>query len=406
MKFGLLRNEAGSVAIITALVSVVVLVSAGVAIDYVRLADTQNQLQTAADTAALTGAALLNGTADDRRVATEKSFTANLTGNSLSASPPEITFGASQISVVAVAEVDLTLMQLVGLSTQKVQAKATAVWEKQAPCILSLEPSDKEAIVINSDSKIDAPDCQVQINSANSEALYANSGGDIFATGTCVNGGWNLNSGSTVSPLPVHCPAVSDPLASLPYPTHAGCDYNDLSLSGTLTLSPGVYCGKLELNAGADVTFQPGVYIKKNGEFIVNSDSRAFGQGVMFFFTGNNNSRFNINSNSNVDFKAPVSGPYAGIVFFQERNIAGADFSILNSGSTSKIEGVIYLPSTPLHLNSFGSLTESSPWTIIIADKLHMNSGSILRMNANYAVSSVPVPVALSHGNSQVRLVE
>ena len=408
MRKCLFGNDSGNVAVIFAVSLLPIALSAGVAIDYMRMVDTKSKLQASLDAAALAGAAFDGGSVAQRADAAKKSFQANI-GGGLLVSTPDISFAANQITVAATVSLETALMNISGITSTNVAAKATDVYSPAtAPtCLIALEPSEKEAVFINSDSKIDAPNCAVYVNSSNGQALYGNSNGDIIAKKTCVTGGTYLDSGSTVTPAAKTCPAIADPLVSLPVPPQAAgaCNYMDKTVSGTATLSPGVYCGKLELNSGAVVTFQPGIYIKKDGEFIVNSGSSASGNGVMFYFTGNNNSRFNINSGSHIDFKALSTGTYAGMVFFQQRNISGADFSILNSDSTSKVEGVIYLPSTSLKLNSNGNLSAATPWTSVIADKIEVNSISTLRLNANYAASTVPVPAGLG-GGGKVRLTE
>ena len=57
------------------------------------------------------------------------------------------------------------------------------------------------------------------------------------------------------------------------------------------------------------------------------------------------------------------------------------------------------MPSTPLHLNSKGRISNASPWTGIIVDKLELNSDSIMNINTNYAASSVPVPAGIGPGD-------
>ena len=87
-------------------------------------------------------------------------------------------------------------------------------------------------------------------------------------------------------------------------------------------------------------------------------------------------------------------GDHAGVVFFQARD-ADADFSILNSDSSSIIEGVIYLPNSPLHLNSYGNISDNSPWSAIVVKTLEVNSHSTLHINTDYESSSVPVPFGI-----------
>ena len=103
---------------------------------------------------------------------------------------------------------------------------------------------------------------------------------------TCVTGGWSLGSGGTAAPK--KCPALPDPLASLSTPATGGaCIATDLTINGgTPTLTPGVYCKKLELNSGAVVTLQAGIYVFREALLKVNSASTLKGNNVLLFFHG------------------------------------------------------------------------------------------------------------------------
>jgi hypothetical protein len=124
----------------------------------------------------------------------------------------------------------------------------------------------------------------------------------------------------------------------------------------------------------------------------------------MFYLTGTNNPRFNVNSGSTIKFTAPTTGTYAGILFFQARN-ATADFSILNSDSNSIVEGAIYLKNTRLHLNSYGATSPNTNWTMYIVRGIEVNSHSNLDINFRIETSSVPLPAGLS-SNNVVRLLK
>ena len=191
MRKCLFGNDSGNVAMIFAVSLLPIALSAGVAIDYMRMVDTKSKLQASLDAAALAGAAFAGGSRAQRADAA---------------------------------------------------SKATAVYSPAtAPtCLIALEPSEMEAVFINSDSKIDAPNCTVYVNSSNGQALYGNSNGDIIAKKTCVTGGTYLDSGSTVTPGAKTCPAIADPLAALPVPPQAAgaCNYMDKTVSGTATCPP------------------------------------------------------------------------------------------------------------------------------------------------------------------------
>ena len=96
------------------------------------------------------------------------------------------------------------------------------------------------------------------------------------------------------------CAPVADPLASLAPPSYGSCDHTDYVVnSSTATLSPGVYCGKLEINSGSTATLDPGVYIMDGATFIANSDSTILGDDVTIYLTGSDG-YLKFNSDSHV----------------------------------------------------------------------------------------------------------
>jgi hypothetical protein len=391
-----------------------VLVAVGAGVDYMYAVDHRAKLQAATDSAALAAAsAWWARDLNERKLIAEKFLSHNFPqdgGNYAAALAQQIQFGDDWVRVSGNLSVRTTLLGLAGLDAIGIGASATAKpLAKSPPCILTLETS-ATGLMLNSDSRISA-NCGVHVNSKNSEGIYLNSRSSITSSGTCVSGNYRSNSGSWFDPKPTTgCEKTDDPLAYLQPPPEAsgGCKYTDKVVDGgKFTLTPGVYCKKLELNSGADVTFQPGIYVIRDGEFIVNSGSKAKGDDVLFYFMGSNNPRFNFNSDSHVELVGRRSGDYAGIVIFQARD-AVADYSIINSDSSSRIEGVIYLPNSELMLNSMGKFNSGSPFLAIISKKLTLNSWSELAIANDPAKATIPIPSALSGAGAaqQVRLVE
>ena len=396
----MLRDTRGNIVISFSFALIPFIGAAGLALDYGRSVYVRTLLQSSTDAAALAGASVPGGSASQRTTMAIDVFNANQPN--LSPRPTlTIRILDTEVTVSAAAVVKNPFLKVLGQPNTPVGTSSTASFGAgSGPCVLTLNKRSKEALMLNSDSKIESPGCRVQVNSSSRDALFANSKSRINAESICVKGDWDTNGGSSFAPRPDQCPAVADPLAHLPKPAEANgsCDWTDRTVKGRRTLKPGVYCKKLELDSGARVTFEPGIYVMRGGEFIVNSGSRATGHDMMMYFEGSNNPRFNINSDSHIEFRGRKSGPYAGLVFFQERG-SRADYSILNSDSSSIIEGIIYLPSTPLHLNSKGRISSASPWTAIIVDKLELNSDSIMNINTDYASSSVPVPAGIGPGD-------
>jgi Flp pilus assembly protein TadG len=389
-------DRAGNVAIIFSLSLLPAVGAAGGAVDFAVALAARSQLQAAVDAAALAGASK-EKTESAKRELANATFKANLAAiSALAAVEPTITVSGNEITVSAQYATPAALTAALGMAHIPVKVTASALQAGGVhPCVVALSPSGT-SLSLNSHSEIEAPNCAVAARSSSREALHANSASHVSASLICLEGGFRLNSRSTATPHPqTDCADIEDPLASLPVPAEVNqpCDHTDVTVQGTAELSPGIYCKKLLLNSGARVTFKPGVYILKDAIFEVNSGSRAVGDGVFFHFTGEGD-YLKVNSGSIVEFKAPRTGPYAGVVFSQER-AAQSDIHILNSGSQSYIEGTVYFPGGALMINSGSETGDRAAFTAYVVDRLELNSSSALRLNADYDLTDVPLPDGL-----------
>ena len=128
----------------------------------------------------------------------------------------------------------------------------------------------------------------------------------------CSAGGASVSGTATVDPAPVtDCPAAADPLASRQGPGVGACDHFDFVLvNKTVTIEPGVYCGGLSIQGSSNVTFNPGVYVIKDGRLALTGTSTMTGNGVGFYITGDALATV-LTLQTHVSLSAPVSGPLA-----------------------------------------------------------------------------------------------
>ncbi len=136
------------------------------------------------------------------------------------------------------------------------------------------------------------------------------------------NGGGTVTCSVNPSQCPVNgIPAVGDPLSYLnSNPPCTSCNGGGkLDVKGTQTVSPGTY-SSITVNAGANATFSPGTYIiDGNKGLTINGGATVTGTGVTFYLTGSANVTINGGTGSapTVQFSAPNSGTYAGVLFWQ-----------------------------------------------------------------------------------------
>lgn len=190
--------------------------------------------------------------------------------------------------------------------------------------------------------------------------LQTNNGDSVTATTFLYYGSWSPNNcnntcvwtlGNSQS-QPTHTnTAQSDPLASLTPPTkpaNSTTAGNTTPNTGT-TLQPGYYPNGVNLNSNVSVTLSPGVYYM-NGSINVNSGATLTGNGVTLYFTSGS---LQMNSGSTAKLSAPATSTNGGnanmLVWHSTGNGSGMT---IDTGSSSYFNGVIYLPSQTLTLNS------------------------------------------------------
>ena len=289
-----------------------------------------------------------------------------------------------------------TLAVVIGVNSMDVVASAVA-GRSGMPCILALDPSTSPAMLLDSNADVEAIDCDVHVNSTAVGALRVDSNGALSADGICVGGTAQLPGSGTVSPAPnVFCPGQADPLAGLAPPAYSGCDYNNARyVDSSDTLSPGVYCGGLEIDGNSNVSLASGVYVIKDGPFNVLSNSIVQGSSVTIYLTGSNGLLF-FDSNSSISLTAPVSGALEGVLFFQDPGYGGTHR--WNGNSTATLQGVIYLPSGKLFSEALNKVTPYRSCTVVIVNEMEFNSNSGVSVDLSNSTCRDALPAAYRRG--------
>jgi Flp pilus assembly protein TadG len=345
-------GQSGNVSVIFALALIPVLMLVGVAIDYSRASAIKTQLQAAMDAAVLAGAAQSVG-----QTATAQSvFSAHLQPGPYSLESIAFSLGGDA-SVIgnASAEVETTLLAAASVKTLTISVTATAKpLRKSDVCILLVDPTAAQPLLVNSGASLKAPDCEVHVRSTGSPAAIFNSGSTFVTKRTCLAGASPLYNGTTVANVETRCKAVADPFAgNLPVPASSACTASNGNYNGgSVSLAPGVYCGWFNFNNAPDVTFAPGVYVIKGGGWNVNA-GRWKGAGVTFYFA--DTSLIQFNSGISADLTAPTGGAYAGILMYEASGLAKSNF-VFNDSVSNRLEGLIYLPSRNVIFNAKSQL--------------------------------------------------
>ena len=325
--------------------------------------------QTAADAAAISGAfEVYRGQYDSvSKLVHEEAARNGFAASKVALSYPPATGPYAGNSRFVEVVVDGTIPSLFGgifnVSSLNVKARSVAGMKTASmSCVYALAFTGGSSLDL--DGRL-FTDCNVTVNSNASDAINIKSGSLLKASDVAVTGSYT----GSVNPRPVTGVAPSpDPLAYVDMPTVGSCNYTtQVIATGTMTLSPGVYCGGIMVKTGAaDVTLNPGTYIIAGGGLNVTS-GRLTGNGVTIFLTnGPGNiaalyAPYSFGSGCKANLTAPTTGPYAGLLIMVDRNAGLPLVKYTNTFACSNdlpLGGTIYAPTQTLFFGGSNSQTE------------------------------------------------
>jgi hypothetical protein len=251
-------------------------------------------------------------------------------------------------------------------------ATATGAAPSSGVCILVLG-TGSQTLLVNGGFSLTAPNCTIDVASTSSSAAMFNSNMPNIA-GACVAGGSTTNS-VTVNNLQNGCTTEANPYkGKITTPSIGSCTVNSQNFSGTVNLSPGTYCGNFNFNGSGTVNLAAGTYIFDNTSWNVNSGWTINGTGVTLYFA-TASSYVQFNSGVTVSLTAPTSGTYNNILIFEPDGLSTSSIAIDGTSSSGHaLQGVIYLPSRNITLNSTYSGTADS--FMLIVNQLIFDSNS------------------------------
>ncbi|MEO9970307.1 MAG: pilus assembly protein TadG-related protein [Hyphomonadaceae bacterium] len=348
-------DESGAMAIVLAIALIPILLMIGMAVEWRQASNTRAHLQNLLDIAVLNTIIELNESGDFSKVGDQFSAIAkDAIPFETQHSIVETTRGVSGTASVFVPATFTSITGQTGFNIKVTALAGVHVTNRALPCITTLDQSENASLGVNSGAQINAPECEVHVHSQADPAASFTSGAMLDTAGVCIAGPDVSNNSALAAgtDFRLNCDVGPDPLAGvIPEPLFSSCNGHPNIISGPTTLQPGVYCGGLIFNGAPDVEFAPGLYIIRNGGWIVNGGSWR-GDGVTFYFEDSSTLLFN--SDVNIKLSAPDNGDYADILFTEAPNLPESNF-ILNDTDAFDISGVIYLPSRNMTINSNGN---------------------------------------------------
>lgn len=386
---GFRKDRSGGLLIYTALALPALLGAAGLSTDVVLWYLQKRAVQTATDSAAISGAYELARTGGTTAVAQAIENGATVNGYDSSAgdaltyhAPPSSGAFAGDGDAVEVfieRPVRTFFTSLFLNGSVAVAARAVAAIDLLDTCVWVLDPTTSSALKVAGGARV-ALGCGIMVNSTDPQALtQSGTTSCLVATSMKVAGGY---SGDCIQPGPIT--GVSprpDPLAALDPPPHGGCDHTgkiQVGAGQTVTLSPGVYCGSIEAVEDGVINFEPGLYVLDGAGLKVSGQGTLTGDGVTFYLTENSGASDNISvqAGATVSLKAAASGDLAGILFYQDRDGPTNVTHHFTGGSNMDIEGILYFPSQDVNFSGGTTLDVSA--SLIIANRLNFTGQSTL----------------------------
>ncbi len=303
------------------------------------------------------------------------SFPESVSGVNLSSDP------TPAVSVSVQRVLSTGLIRFAGITSSTVKAKATSGILVSVPpeCVYVLDPSAANAFTAGGGASV-TMNCGIAIGDSNKVAATVTGGATVSASAISITGGYTVNGGATVSPLPVTgVPAAGDPFASVSGPTAGSCDYTNYHPGwGSWTLNPGTYCGGITIDNGSTATFNAGTYIVNGGGIHFTGGASISGSGVMFYLTGTNASYASVamDGGASVTLSGPASGAYMGLLFFEDRSIVSNKNATFTGGASLNLTGSLYFPTTGI---SYAGGTSGSANTAIVAKQVSFAGGANLR---------------------------
>jgi hypothetical protein len=256
---------------------------------------------------------------------------------------------------------------------------------------------------LSRDTIVSLAACNLYNDSRKAESTELLGGASLSAQSIFLSGGYALSAGAVITAsryLTTHTSPVADPYARLEVPAYPGCTRTRYRLDEqkTETVSPGVYCGGIEVAGGARLNLDPGTYILDRGSFAVSGNSTVTGTGVTLILTSHTRSNYgaiDIRAGSTIEVTAPARGAVAGIpgIAIWVDGHAPAASDNFDGGSTQNINGAIYLPGRQVKYS--GGSPTATRCSQLIARAVTFTGNSYFRHLCAGAGLSDPDPPAL-----------
>lgn len=400
------KDERGQVAVAFGLAVTPLLLLVGSAVDISRATSAQESIQRAADASVLAALSMpADASAGERQARAENTFHANFKNGTAT---PSVSASETSVSLTVTYNMPTTVLRIAQIDSLAVYGESRGdanVTESNRACLLALDPNAVNGFKSQGTPNVDYTGCWAHTNSTSGAAVDGGGSAVVTGDGTSAVGGATAAANAVYTPVPsTNAAKVDDPFAYVgayesaayspkftPPTISSTCKASNLNLKkGNFTLQPGRYCGGINLQAQANVTFDPGVYIIDNGIFNTQSGSSVQGSNVLFYFSGAN-ARMTIIGGGTVNLKGRQSGSsHEGFLFIAHPNAWRDGTSNIQGGGTFNMEGMVYMPTQNMLITGNGDSNANSHFFSIVAKSFEFRGNGIFRYKPHDSSSNMP----------------
>lgn len=386
-------GQRGSIAIQTALILVAVLGMVALGAEISTLLLQHRRMQTAADQAAIAGAAALNTgsdyTMEARAVSAVHGFTHGVASTTVTVNRPPTTGpkagNPDYVEVYVGQPQTFGISQLFHSGAFSPRARGVAYrygGSSAGFCMLAMNTTASQAVYLRNNVNMANPTCGLASNSSSLSSIYLENNASVSGP-VYTHGGTFLSNGASFAQAPrISQPPLADPYAAVTIPASTTPCQAAVSVSGNgtvqhLNLSSGnCWLGWTVNNKASLILDTPGLYYVRNN-VTLGQNVTITGVAGAVLVVDNNYPLVLGNSGATINLTAPTSGPYAGLAIIGRPSTINANETMVTSTQvfpnnvTLNIVGAIYFPKAQIEFdNNLLTTPGSSRCTQLIADTL------------------------------------
>ena len=387
----LFKEKKGNIAVSTALVIPLLAGAAGFGVETAFWYHKDLELQQAADKSAYTAAIEKRAGSNTSKILSAATTVATANGyepGTLAVHYPPIagTYAGNSSAIEVNLSIELpryfTAMFLDENVAENVRSVALMQTAANA-CVLALSKTQAHAALFAGNSDLNLVGCTVMSNSLTPDSVKVQGSAKLTTDCIIAVGDVDLTSGAqvTVCPAPItQAPPVADPFADVPVPDTSGPIYTNTSGA---VLQPGHYTNGMTLSGTK--TLSPGVYVVSGGNFRINANANISGSGVTIYIMAG--SSVHINGTATVNLSAPTSGTYSGMLFFGDRN--GTEDVTFNGTAASKLTGAIYFANQ--EISYLGNFSGNGGCTQVVGNTVAWSGNTTINQDCTaYGMKTIP----------------